>query len=59
MNDSDLNGRSCVKATKCLIAVLRSERTYCGVDDLDISFVWDGGKKNILYNVDYGLTLIL
>ena len=42
MNDSDLNGRSCVKATECLIAVLRGERTDYGMNDLDISFVWNG-----------------
>jgi len=42
MNDSDLNCRNCVKATEFLIAVLRNERTDYGMNDLDISFFWNG-----------------
>lgn len=57
MNDSDLNGRHCVKATECLIAVCRGERTDYGMNDLDIYFVWNG--KYILYNVHCGLMLAL
>jgi hypothetical protein len=58
MNDSDLNVRSCVKATECLIAVLRSERTDYGMNDLDISFVWNGKTFCTMYTMFYCLHLI-
>jgi len=48
MNDSDMNGRICVKATEYL---LRSERTDCGMNSLDISFVWNGKTFCTMYTM--------
>lgn len=59
MNDSDLNDRSCVKTTECLIAVLRSETTDYGMNDWDISFVWNGKKFCTMYAIVYCLHLIV